>query len=135
MRAFLLVPTFALFFAFAAPPARCDTRIALIVANTDYRGAPLANPTIDADLVSSALEKMGFDVTVAKDAGLAAFDEALSNFETRSRGSDIAIFYFAGHGFAVNDGLEARNYLMSTSADVTSTSERVYAPAGLRLTR
>jgi len=43
------------------------------------------------------------------------------------------LLYFAGHGFAMSDGLQHRNYLMSISADLRSTSEAVLRADGMTL--
>jgi len=115
----------------APPPA--DRRVALVIGNSAYKNAALANPAIDADIVGASLTRAGFEVTVVKDADFAAFDAALTSFADKAQGADIALFYFAGHGFAVNDGLRARNYLMSTSADLRAVSDSVLRRDGLPL--
>ncbi len=113
--------------------ARAETRVALIVANAAYDEAPLQNPIADAGLVRPALERMGFDVTVVKDADLEAFVLALHSFYADAKGADLALFYFAGHGFAINGPLGAQNYLMSTSADVTSRLDEIIRAGGITL--
>ncbi|WP_029040348.1 caspase family protein [Cucumibacter marinus] len=119
--------------ALACAPAFAAGRVALIVANSAYQAAPLSNPATDAALVAPAFERMGFEVTTVTDVDLATFDRTLREFEQKAEGADIAAFYFAGHGFAVNDGINVRNYLMSTSADVTSRSDRVIRAGGIPL--
>jgi len=113
--------------------ALADKRVALIVANGAYKGAALENPSVDAGLVATSLMNIGFSVRVVRDADLAGFDAALSSFGEEAKGADIALFYFAGHGFAVNDGLKPESVLMSTSADVTASSERVLRSGGIPL--
>ena len=115
------------------PPIKAGRRVALVIGNSAYRNAPLTNPTIDADLVGTSLRKAGFDVTVVKDADFTAFDAALTAFSGAGRDADIALFYFAGHGFALSDGLRARNYLMSTSVDMQATSDTVLRRDGFPL--
>ena len=61
------------------------------------------------------------------------FDQAISDFTRLAEGADLALFYFAGHGFALGDGLNIQNYLMATSADVTSQSDRVLRRDGVPL--
>lgn len=121
----------AVLLALLAAPAVADVRVALVVANSAYRGAPLGNPKIDAGIVAASLTNMGFKVTVVEDADLAVFDEALQTFGRQAKGADAALFYFSGHGFALSDGLQARSYLMSTSAAVTSASDRVIRSGGI----
>jgi TPR repeat protein/uncharacterized caspase-like protein len=114
-------------------PALADKRVALIVANGDYVGAPLENPTTDADLVAASLGNIGFAVKVLKNLDLVAFDGAVNAFADTAKGADVALFYFAGHGFTVNDGIKPVSVLMSTSANVTASSDRVLRAGGLPL--
>ena len=122
-----------LLFLICASPVLADTRLALVVANSRYDAAPLSNPVVDAGLVEKALADVGFDVTLVEDATLGQFDSALADFAMRAKGADLALFYYAGHGFAVSDRGSLRNYLMSVDADVTSTSERVLRAGGMPL--
>ena len=92
-------------------------RVALVVANGAYHDAPLANPTIDADLVAASLQKTGFTVTVKKDLGVDAFEQAIDDFADAARGAEVALFYFAGHGFSIATGGRQQNLLMATDAD------------------
>ena len=126
----LLAVSFAVGFASAA---LADKRVALIVANGDYKGAALQNPTVDADLVAASLRNIGFDAKVVKDADLGKFDDAVTAFADDAKGADVALFYFAGHGFTVNDGVRPVSVLMSTSADVAADSERVLRAGGIPL--
>lgn len=96
-----------------------ETRVALVIANGKYPKVPLANPEVDAGKVVPALQAMGFSVTAVFDADVGTFDTVLANFVERAKGADIALFYYAGHGFALDDGLYAGNYLMAVDADVT----------------
>src|SRR3984885_3949940 len=100
-----------------SPPGR---RVALVVANGAYREAPLTNPTVDAGIVAGSLEKVGFSVTVKKDLDLDGFEQAISEFAETPRGAEIALFYFAGHGFSVADGGHQENLLMATSANFSA---------------
>lgn len=101
----------------AASPIYSGRRVALIVANGAYRDAALANPKVDADLVAASLKKIGFAVTEKKDLGLDAFEQAIGDFAEASRGADVALFYFAGHGFSIAAGGRQENVLMATDAD------------------
>ena len=111
-----------------------DRRVALVIGNSAYPNAVLANPVLDADLVSASLAKAGFDVMEVKDADFAKFDAALTRFVAKEEGADIALFYFAGHGFALaGDDLRPRNYLMTTSADIRATSDAVLRRDGFSI--
>jgi tetratricopeptide (TPR) repeat protein len=92
-------------------------RVALVIANGAYHDAPLANPKIDADLVAASLEKTGFTVTVKKDLGLDALEQTVDDFSDSAKGAEVALFYFAGHGFSIAAGGRQQNLLMATDAD------------------
>jgi formylglycine-generating enzyme required for sulfatase activity len=93
-------------------------RVALIVANGAYPTAKLDNPPVDADLIANSLSHIGFEVTVKKDLDLEGFEQALSEFAETTKGADLALFYFAGHGFSVATGGRQQNFLMATSANL-----------------
>jgi Caspase domain len=92
-------------------------RVALVIANGAYHDAPLANPKIDADLVAASLEETGFTVTVKKDLGLDALEQTVDDFSDSAKGAEVALFYFAGHGFSIAAGGRQQNLLMATDAD------------------
>ena len=114
----------------AAPPAPLGRRVALIVANHAYAAAPLANPPIDAGLVKASLEKVGFSVVVRNDLDLEAFEQAIVDFAETSRGADVALFYFAGHGFSIAASGRQQNLLMATSANFAAKSALVLQGGG-----
>ena len=64
-----------------------------------------------ADL-SAAPRRLGFDVTVTRDAGRTALTEALRAFTRRSAGADVVLVVYAGHGMEM-DGV---NYLLPVDA-------------------
>ena len=98
----------------AAPlPASAAGRVALVVGNSTYEHiGRLPNPANDAADLSAALRRLGFDVTVAQDAGRTALTEALRAFTRRSAGADVALVFYAGHGMEM-DGV---NYLLPVDA-------------------
>jgi WD40 repeat protein len=114
-------------------PAPAGRRVALVIGNRDYGAATLANPVFDADLVSAALRGVGFEVLEVTNADFKAMDAALNQFSAMADQASVALFYFAGHGFALNDGVRPRNYLMSTSADLHATDELILSHDGLPL--
>ena len=97
--------------------------VALVIANGAYPDAPLQNPVVDAGLVGESLKRIGFAVTVKTNVDLDGFEQALSDFAAASKGADVALFYFAGHGFSVAaDGIQ-QNLLMTTSSNFQAKSE------------
>ncbi|MBX3583390.1 MAG: caspase family protein [Rhizobiaceae bacterium] len=108
-------------------------RVALVIGNEAYETAPLSNPRIDAAIVEAALVQIGFEVTVLLDGTIDQLEAALASFAEGSARADVALFYFAGHGFAVSDRGGPRNFLMGVDADVTNASERALRAGGLPL--
>lgn len=93
-------------------------RAAFVVGNSNYRSiATLANPSRDALAVAEALERVGFEVTRVIDGDRQTMAGELRRFAQRSRGSDIVLFYYAGHGVQIN----GENYLLPVSIEVTET--------------
>ncbi len=96
-------------------------RSAFVIGNSEYRNVPkLPNPRRDAAAISAKLKDIGFAVTTVIDGDKAALDAALTRFSKRSRGSDIALFFFAGHGIQIN----GENYLLPVSIKA-STADAV----------
>lgn len=101
----------------AAPclPAAAQTRLALVIGNARYEHAdPLRNSVNDAELISASLKKIGFKVTLLRDANLGQMTQATTDFGRSLERGDIAFVYFAGHG--VQHGGE--NYLIPIDASV-----------------
>lgn len=101
----------------AAAPGYAETRIALVIGNSDYAVAPLKNPANDADLMTRTLREVGFEVHEYRDVGRRDLTRAFYDFERRLRnaGDDtVAIVYFAGHGAQ----LGGENYLIPVDAEL-----------------
>ena len=87
--------------------AQAAGRVALVVGNSAYAHiGELPNPGNDAADVGAALRRLGFEVTVARDADRAALNDALRAFTRRSAGADVALVFYAGHGMEM-DGVDA----------------------------
>jgi hypothetical protein len=126
-------PQSAAFASAVSPVSRLDRRVALIIANGSYAGAPLTNPPVDAGIVERSLEKIGFSVTVKKDLDLDGLEQAISEFAETTRGADIALFYFAGHGFSIADNGRQENVLMATSANFSAKTPLALEGGGEQL--
>jgi uncharacterized caspase-like protein len=97
--------------------ASADKRIAFVVGNGAYKTVPaLPNPTIDAKAVAVALRNVGFEVVEGNNLNRDTMTAKLIEFGQKSQGADIAVFYYAGHGIAVN----GTNYLLPIDADLKS---------------
>jgi uncharacterized caspase-like protein len=123
----LVAAFLALSAALPAVPAAAQpqqTRIALVIGNTEYRGdlRRLPNASRDADLISDVLMKAGFEVIELPDADRGKMDAAISDFRARLRNARpgaVALFYFAGHGLQSL----GTNYLMATDATVKTPDD------------
>jgi uncharacterized caspase-like protein len=96
-------------------------RVALVIGNGDYKIAPLDNPVNDAAAVAEALaQRLGFDKVILKrDLGADAFREALREMARASRGAEVGLLYFAGHGVEVG----GRNYLIPVDAKLAAARD------------
>jgi WD40 repeat protein len=79
-----------------------------VVGNNAYPSAPLRNAVADANEVSKALRDLQFDVTTLSDSNLVTLERAVEAFAARLQPSDVALFYFSGHGVQV----DGENYLV-----------------------
>ena len=94
-----------------ATTARAEKRIALLVGNNAYQNIPRLQTAVnDARAVSTALRGLGFSVILAENQSRRAMSEALLAFDKAVEPGDIALFFFAGHGFEIR----GQNYLLPT---------------------
>lgn len=99
--------------AFLSDSALADKRVALVVGNSNYQNVPqLPNPASDAKAVADLLTKAGFTVDLEIDLGNLAFKRAIRSFEDAANGADMAVVFFAGHGFEIR----GTNYLIPVDA-------------------
>ena len=116
MRFWILALSLLGFFV-SADTARAERRVAFVVGNGTYRNAtPLPNPPIDARSMASLLRNAGFDVVEGINLTRDEMTGRLLEFGQKTQSADIAVFFYAGHGIAV-DGV---NYLLPVDADIKS---------------
>ncbi|MBF0248311.1 MAG: caspase family protein [Alphaproteobacteria bacterium] len=97
-------------------------RVALVIGNSNYPAAPLANPVNDAALMARTLKTVGFEVIHVADVDQKDMKRALNTFGDRldALGGDaVGLFYYAGHGIQVN----GRNYLIPVDADIQNEKD------------
>lgn len=114
--------SFVLVFLLAAGPSTsfAQARQALVIGNAAYQFAdPLRNSVNDAELLAASLRKIGFKVTLLRDATLAQMTRAANDFGRGLERGDVAFVYFAGHG--VQHGGD--NYLIPVDARVEQPDE------------
>ena len=119
MRGFLIL--FLMLAAIATGgQARAEKRIALVIGNGAYQNtAPLNNPSNDANDISAVLQRLGFDVTEGRDLDKRAMERLIREFGVKLAGSDVALFFYAGHGLQVG----GQNYLVPTDAKLASEAD------------
>jgi formylglycine-generating enzyme required for sulfatase activity len=94
-----------------------ETRIALVIGNSDYASGPLPNPANDAKLIGDELTSLGFDVIARRNADQITMKRAIQEFGSRLEKAGpgaVGLFYYAGHGVQ----LSGRNYLIPTTARI-----------------
>src|SRR5471032_1480760 len=100
-----------------ADAAKADRRVAFVVGNGTYKNVtPLPNPPIDAKAMAGVLRNAGFDVVEGINLTRDKMTERLLEFGKKTKGADVAIFFYAGHGIAV----DGANYLLPIDADIKS---------------
>jgi hypothetical protein len=92
-----------------ATPAQADRRIALVVGNDAYESiSRLERAVIDATAVAQSLRAIGFEVMLATDVSRRELVRQLAEFNSRAQSSDLALFYYAGHGIEIRGA----NYIL-----------------------
>lgn len=93
-----------------------EKRVALVIGNGSYRSSPLVNPVNDAQLVSTALLKVGFEVKLSTNQTRDEMKRSIDALGSALDAASIGLFYYAGHGVQVN----GENYLIPVDANITS---------------
>ena len=97
--------------------AFANKRVAFVVGNAAYKNvAPLPNPAIDAKSMARVLRNVGFDVVEGVNLTRDAMTKKLLDFGKKAEGADVAVFFYAGHGIAI----DGANYLLPVDADLKS---------------
>ena len=103
--------------------ATAETRIALIIGNSDYATAQLklANPANDAAAMQRALQSAGFETIVRLNAKRLDFYRAVDEFAAKiaRNPQSVGLFYYAGHGVQAG----GTNYLIPVDADIESNAD------------
>ena len=117
----MLVLAIALLWPLTGTAAAAE-RVALVIGNGAYtRVTALASPENDADLMTTALQEVGFDVVGGVDLNKEQMETAIIDFGRRLReaGPDAeGLFYYSGHGVQ-SQGI---NYLIPLHAPIEEES-------------
>ena len=111
-------------------PSRAENRIALVIGNGAYKEAPaLPNPPNDARAVIDTLKRLNFDVVAGTDLDIDDMRQAIRDFSRKLEGSDVALFYYAGHGMQVY----GKNYLVPIDAKLSGEADLDFAAVDVDL--
>jgi formylglycine-generating enzyme required for sulfatase activity len=95
--------------------AQAQKRIALVIGNAAYQGAPaLRNPVNDAKAMSDFLNGLGFEVIEVTDATQKEMNRAITAFGSKLNTETAALFFYAGHGMQVR----GKNYIIPVDAQI-----------------
>ncbi len=126
---FLLVALF-LVFSFSGLAVGAETRLALIISNSQYKTVGnLPNTESDANSLAQMFTQIGFKVTRYSDLDLRSFQRALRDFRTEAAKADVSLIYYAGHGMEI----DGSNYLIPTDAELSSENAIEYESIPLDL--
>jgi caspase domain-containing protein len=91
--------------------ALAQKRVALLVGNNAYQNVPVLRTAInDTHALADVLRKLNFSVVIAENQSRRAMSESLLAFDKAIEPGDIALFFFAGHGFEIH----GENFLVPT---------------------
>jgi uncharacterized caspase-like protein len=116
-----LIATGCLLVTFVAPgSAHAAGRVALVIGNGAYKHVQkLENAQSDAHAMAALLSSVGFDVIEGADLTRDAMTERMLAFGKKAKEADVAIFYYAGQGVAM-DGV---NYALGVDSDIKTLSD------------
>lgn len=113
-KALACLVTTLLVFSMAGAVA-AERRVALVIGNNDYQSVPKLEKAVnDAQAVSQALSKIGFEVMYLPNAGQKKMNQAVNEFAQKIAGGGVGIFFFAGHGLQINN----QNFLLPVDIDM-----------------
>ena len=92
-----------------------QSRIALVMGNSNYTTAPLRNPVNDANAIAGKLKALGFEVMLVTDGSQNEMKKAFRDFgEKLAKSKGVGMFFYAGHGIQIN----GENYLVPVDARI-----------------
>ncbi|OAD57591.1 putative 39S ribosomal protein L24, mitochondrial [Eufriesea mexicana] len=97
------------------PKLKAVAKIALIIANGDYEHHEcLLMPKNDAAYIGNLLKEIGFEVICLIDLTISQMKNAIKIFSKALAEGVYGLFYFAGHGFKMQE-----SYMLATDAPET----------------
>lgn len=120
----LIAFAYAFVLSFTETRAQAQTkRVALVIGISTYdHTRALPNAATDAKAIKSALESIGFAVTLVQDANYDDLRRSIRTFGTTAAESEMALVYFAGHGLENNRD----NWLLPKDARIEKSTDLEY---------
>ncbi len=112
---------------FAGTQAFAENRIALLLGNSRYETASLANPGNDVKAMGEALARLGFNVTQGLDLTAPEMSRHVRTFVSQLSTSDVALFFYAGHGLQY----QGRNYMVGVDAKLADEASLQFETVSL----
>ena len=115
----------AILLIFGANPAQAEVRA--LILTSDYVAASdtelrLSNPVVDGRAVAASLRKAGIrDLRLVEEANAQRWQQEFDAFARRLSRDDIALVYYAGHGFQI----AGQNYFVTADGDTLIALEEV----------
>lgn len=107
-------------FGLCAAEETSTQRLALVIGNAAYSGAPLKNSRKDANDIAETLKHLDFSVTLQADCTLPVMRDCVRTFcDEVNRSRSAALFYFSGHAMQIN----WRNYLLPVDLHAASAED------------
>lgn len=104
---------------FLISQANSAQRVALVVGNSNYSSVgKLPNPVRDATNIGAVLSELGFEVIYGQDLTHQDFLLTLKRFSNALKGSDVGLFFYAGHGMQIS----GQNYLLPTDVELETAN-------------
>lgn len=91
-----------------------ESRVALVIGNSNYKNSPLKNPINDANDISAKLKGLGFVVIERNNLAVRSIGSTLREFRSKLTPGSIAIVFYAGHGVQI----KGENYFPAVDADI-----------------
>lgn len=106
---------------FAQSNAASDNvqRVALVIGNAAYQGAPLANPVNDARAMAARLRSFGFDVSLRENLKAREIGGTYREFRSRIKPGAVVLVFYAGHGLQI----KGQNYFPAVDSDIASEED------------
>lgn len=90
--------------------------LAIVIGCNSYPGHELKCAIDDARAISELFNKMGYHVEYFEDINASQCADVIQKYDIEIEQHDQSIFYFAGHGFQLDD----ENYLASTDCELSN---------------